>query len=342
MRFLILLILFNCPILSALEVQFTTRSSEELKLQVQKGTTSFLVSLEFESKEALMVQSLVDPNGREYIKSNIGSSAEYRIPAPVHSSFRSLIRMTYVSKKMVSIFVSNNGLEDHIAEGIWKLKIAKQKKKPGLAKVYLNLKEVNQSNLKRPQLDLTINYDTRESSISEKAFQDSVKALVNFYSQYGIALNVETTKWIDPIPKEKDLEIKLSKLQDGKRQNLQMYLFKRNSSVKKDFQGVAGCLPFVILKVIKKHCALIVAYENQEEVNHKKMIKVMAHEIAHSLGLFHLVDDFYPFGALQDPIEDTFDAIDTENVMHKTSDFFGYMEFTKGQIEVMKRNPYLY
>jgi hypothetical protein len=342
MRLLILLIFLYCPLLSALEVHFEGRSSEDIHLQVKKGTFSFLVSLEFDSKEALMVESLVDPDGREYIKSNIGSPSEYRVPAPVYSSFRSLLRMTYVSKNMASIFVSNSDSEISVRDGTWTLKIAKQKSKEGGSRVFINLKELKEDSLKKASLDLTVNYDLDNSSIDKTVFLNAIKELKSFYSQYGINLNIKPNQWIDPFLHEKDLELKLPMLQRGQRRNLQMYIFKRNSSIKKDFQGVAGCLPAVIIKKIREHCGLIVAYENQEHIDFKKMIKVMAHEIAHYLGLFHLADQFYPFGVLQDPIEDTFNAIDRQNVMHKTSDYFGQMDFTRGQIKTMLKNPILY
>ena len=73
-----------------------------------------------------------------------------------------------------------------------------------------------------------------------------------------------------------------------------------------------------------------------------RFIKVISHEIAHFLGLFHISDDYSPLGMADDRIEDTSLANSTTNVMHKTSEVYDLIEFTPGQLKALYDNPILY
>lgn len=120
-----------------------------------------------------------------------------------------------------------------------------------------------------------------------------------------------------------------------------IYLVDHQGEHNKDFQGFAGCLPGFIPKYLDKHCGFIIRVNMAQELNLAKMSKVIAHEMGHFFGLFHLQDDYYPFGKLNDPIADTDISTEETNIMHKTSDVFETLEFTEGQFQVMRRHPLL-
>lgn len=89
-------------------------------------------------------------------------------------------------------------------------------------------------------------------------------------------------------------------------------------------------------------CPIAISYKDFSSTDENRFVKVLAHEIAHFLGLFHISDDYSPLGITDDRIEDTSLAESTTNVMHKTSEVFDIIQFTPGQLKALKSNPMLY
>jgi hypothetical protein len=322
------------------EVNWTGIVSQNFKFEVPAGVKGVLVSVEYKNMDSsIMIKDLTAPDDTKYIKSNAGTPMASRIPSKIDTVFNSKIRMTYVTKGKFAAFI--NGDVDAILPGEWILRLANQNKKIKKSNIFINVKYLmkNDSDIKSLHLDIDVNADIAESSISKLKLSTTLERVKSFFKIYGIAINFHVNDaWRDTQRETSDLEEKIELLQTDRKNNLQLYLLKRQSSIKRELQGVAGCFPFVIIENTNQHCSVIVAYENQDEVSIDKMTKVIAHEILHSLGLFHLSDDIFPFGLKYDAMDDTNEETDHTNVMHKKSDFFGSLDMSEEQAAVVRSN----
>jgi hypothetical protein len=317
-----------------------------LKETQQSGPSAFQLNIESSDPEnsELYISDLIDPNGKVIIKNNLNSPMRYRVPPKLYSTLRNSIRPTYVTPGLFSITVDFDRAQ---SSGTWKFKIAK-KSKDSEMKVFWHLTTKSSSLLEVPRLklDVLISSSFKTMSTNKDQFQTSLNKVKELYQSYGINLYFSPSlKWEDPLANNSDLEAKMKSISKVKRTRPTLYLVNRiNATVEKDFQGLAGCLPGFQVKFVNSHCALLVSITEKEhgQFDGDKLTKVIAHEIAHLLGLFHLEDDFYPFGKLLDPFEDTSPEEDFINVMHKTSEFFGLIEFSQSQVRKMRSLPLLY
>ncbi|PIP96340.1 MAG: hypothetical protein COW00_16300 [Bdellovibrio sp. CG12_big_fil_rev_8_21_14_0_65_39_13] len=342
MKMLALLYLCFTPLLWATEVTFSGRLSDWKEVSLSKDVASFILNIEYQGSEKVIIADLIDPQGKSWIKSNIGAPSESRVPIEVDSAFRSLIRSNYSSAGLGAVLVSNSTRENHIETGLWKYRLGTTSKSNEMKIVDVHvLSKASHSNEKVLSMNFDLFYDPiftkrhQLASILEDVKAVYRKGLINV--SFNLIEKTFSQKAIT-----ESLDTVVDQLQMGRRANPSISLIAHHGESVKDFQGFAGCLPGFIPQKIDKHCALAIRYHDKEQVDLKKFSKVVAHEMGHFFGLFHLEDDYYPFGKLRDPIDDTDMSNEELNVMHKTSDRFGDIEFTPGQFEVMRRHPLLH
>jgi len=341
MKLLAFLHLLFAPLLWANEVSFKGRLSEWQKFQVNAGSSSFILGLEYESSDKIILADLVDPQGKAWIRSNIGQPSESRIPPEVDTAFKSLIRSNYSTVGLGSVLISNSSREKTIEAGTWKYRLGTISKSESLKTIDVQLlSKVANAKEQVLSLEFDLFYDPAFTKLNElEIILDDVKSV---YRKGMIEVQfhlIEKTFTQNDI--SNSLDDVVYRLQMGRRQNPSISLIPHHGESGKDFQGFAGCLPGFIPQNSDKHCELAIRYLDHQKLDLKKFSKVVAHEMGHFFGLFHLEDDYYPFGKLRDPIEDTDMNNEELNVMHKTSDRFGDIEFTPGQFDIMRRHPLL-
>lgn len=341
MKLIAFFCIFITPLLWANEVSFKGRLSDWQQFEVSAGASSFIMSLEYETNDKVIIADLIDPQGKAWIRSNIGQPTESRIPPEVDTAFKSLIRSNYSTVGLGSVLVSNSTRENLVEAGTWKYRLGTILKSESLKTIDVQLLS-KVANAKEQVLSLAFDlfYDPAFTKLNElELILDDVKSV---YRKGMIDVHfhlIEKTFAQNDI--SDSLDDVVYRLQIGRRQNPSISLIAHHGESTKDFQGFAGCLPGFIPQKIDKHCELAIRYLDHEKLDLKKFSKVVAHEMGHFFGLFHLEDDYYPFGKLRDPIEDTDISNEELNVMHKTSDRFGDIEFTPGQLEIMRRHPLL-
>ena len=328
---------------SALSKEFTWKGkdSDFITFNVPNNVKSMLISVEYngDNEDDIIIKKLVSSSDTTIIKSNINTPSESRIPPKVYSVFNSKVRVTYVTKGKFSAFISSKS--SRIESGEWRLQFS-NKKNTQNSKVNINIKYITDSDIEDLSISIDVHTDIYNSTLTPNSINKVLTDVKSFYKESGVTINFNLNEsWRSPYTNITELEKKIEHLQNGKKDHLQLYLVKRKSSVKRDFQGVAGCLPFVIIESTNQHCSLLVAYQNQSDISLDKMTKVISHELAHTLGLYHLSDDFFPFGKVFDQMSDTNEDIDHSNVMHKTSEYFGHISFSTQQIELIRTNPIL-
>jgi len=346
-KFLLLLSLLMSSIYGD-SLSFKEKVSPWQSFSISQDLSAFQLIVESDSSESkdLFFSDLIDPVGRVIIQGNVGSPMSYRVPSKLYSTMKNRVRPTYIRDGLFSVVIDKSEKRDSVVEkGVWKFRLGK-KAVSTVARSFWHLSKVRLESVVPAQLKVNVYKSKTFQKTSQKELLESLKKVQKLYDSYGIGLNfVIKEKWSEPAVETSDLEEKLKKISVSHKDNPSLYLINRlNSTVEKDFQGLAGCLPGFRAKFIKAHCALLVSITDQAlgsfEID--KLTKVISHEIAHMLGLFHLEDDFYPFGKLFDPFQDTSRENDFINVMHKTSDFFGILEFSQSQVRKMLSHPMLY
>ena len=83
---LALLYLCFTPLLWATEVTFSGRLSDWKEVSLSKDVASFILNIEYQGSEKVIIADLIDPQGKSWIKSNIGAPSESRVPIEVDSA----------------------------------------------------------------------------------------------------------------------------------------------------------------------------------------------------------------------------------------------------------------
>lgn len=333
---LLILTLISLPC-RAESVALKQNISPWISIEIGEKTQSFLVALESNENASLYVADLIDPNGKVYIASNIGSPSSARIPPFLYSSIRSLNRATHVSKGFGSALVPNNDLENELAPGTWKMRLGSV---TPAKEIYYWIDESTGQDSDEVVFEVLLDKESLALSLSDL---DGILTKVrNLYSRYEIKVDFNLTLKNFNLTGPFTLDAFTEEAQRGHRARPIINLVRENNPLgKKDFQGLAGCLPFFVSRYVDKHCAIGIAFHDGWNLDQDRLAKVIAHEMAHFFGLFHLSDEYYPFGRAFDPISDTDEGVELTNVMHKTSEFYELIEFTAGQVKVMKRHPML-
>lgn len=335
-KVLLILTLFSMTCLAE-QVQFDSRVSPWVTFDVSSSAKSFLIGLETSSETSLYVADLVDPNGKVYVQSNYGTASAARIPPFLYSTLRAFNRITQVTKGLGSVLVPNRDTEEVIATGTWRMRIGAMGE---IKKAHFSVEE--SLGLRPQRLAFKVQLDEAALFPDEAVMQEILQSVIDLYKRYEIdlELNLSLRSFDLQVPYLLDEYVEASQVGSSNTPVINL-VRAANPYGKKDFQGLAGCLPFFLPRYVDKHCAIGIAFEDDWHMDTRRFGKVIAHEIAHFLGIFHLSDDYYPFGQVFDPISDTDESVEFSNVMHKTSDYYDYLEFTPGQIKVMKRHPML-
>lgn len=333
---LLILALISLPC-RAESVALKQNISPWISIEIGENTQSFLVALESEDDTSLYVADLIDPDGKPFIVSNVGAPSSARIPPYLYSSISSANRTTHVTKGLGSALIPNNDLMNKVTPGTWKMRVGSV----GMAKnIYYWIDESKGQNSEEVTFEVLLDKESLALTTSDL---DNVLANVRaLYARYEIKVDFDLSLKDFALTGPFTLDAFTEEAQRGRQGRPIINLVRANNPLgKKDFQGLAGCLPFFISRYVDRHCAIGIAFHDGWNLNQERLAKVIAHEVAHFFGLFHLSDDYYPFGNVFDPISDTDSSIELTNVMHKTSEFYDLIEFTAGQVKVMKRHPML-
>lgn len=342
-RFFILLILIISNWSYGSFIEISEKKSDWISFEISQNAESFLISLEHSQLNNVMVADLIDPQGQVLIKSNIGTALESRIPPEIHSAFSSAIRTSYSSQGLAGILVSNRSdelIDQVMRPGVWKMRLAYPSLKTS-EKIMVNyaISEKLKFSVRNLVAEFDVVYDFK--IFSKEKMDEILGSVADIYQKGQIKLNFHgIDRSFKSSEKSQSLDELINNLQNKKTKRPVIYLIDHQGEHNKDFQGFAGCLPGFIPQFSDKHCALIIRVNMAQNLNMAKMSKVIAHELGHFFGLFHLQDDYYPFGKLNDPIADTDIMSEETNIMHKTSDVFEVLEFTQGQFQVMRRHPF--
>lgn len=342
--FFLLIFLFTSNWSYGSSVELFQKISPWISFEISAATESFLIALEHTQQKNVIFADLIDPDGRVLIKSNIGTPSEARIPPDIHSSFTSLIRTSYSSHGLAGVLVSNRADEltgPVIKAGTWKMRLAYPSFKTA-EKIMVNYDITEKGAISVSDLHAQFDVVYDHKIFSDKKMEEILGAVTDIYQKGKIKLQFNNiNRSFNTSEKSQSLDELINHLQNTKSKLPVIYLVDHQGEHNKDFQGFAGCLPGFIPQHLDKHCGLIIRVNMNQELNLAKMSKVIAHELGHFFGLFHLQDDYYPFGKLNDPIADTDITTEETNIMHKTSDVFEVLEFTEGQFQVMRRHPLL-
>lgn len=326
------------------ELQIHDQFSEWVEFEIPKNTLNFQINLENPSEADLILSDLISPTGEVVMANNIGAPSSMRVPPKIYSTLKNKSRPTYTVKRLFSVNYRNIETIKPPTPGRWKARFGRASKVVSSEdlKVMFSVDVFKEDAQRRTlPVDIFLSMDSKLLNIIE--VKSISRDIEQFYQYYGIDIRLQAHEWQDSQTGENDLEKRLPTLSRLARKNLSLYLFPRApGGLKKEFQGLAGCLPAFKIKSQDMSCALLVTYEEESIVKRERFTKIMAHEIAHSLGLYHLVDDFYPFGIIHDPQEDTSLDDDPANVMHKTSEYYGHLELSPQQVNSIKLLPYLY
>lgn len=335
-KILLILTLFSMTCLAE-TVQFDSKVSPWVTFEVSSTAKSFLVALETTAETPLYVADLIDPSGKVYVQSNHGTASASRIPPFLYSTIRAYNRITQVTKGLGSILVPNRDTEDEITPGTWRMRIGAMDQ---IKEAHFSVQE--SFGLKSQSLAFKVHLDQQALFPDLIIMQEILQSVVDLYQRYDIdlELNLVARSFDLQVPYLLDEYVEASQVGSSNTPVINL-VRAANPYGKKDFQGLAGCLPFFLPRYVDKHCAIGIAFEDDWHMDTRRFGKVIAHEIAHFLGIFHLSDDYYPFGQVFDPISDTDESVEFSNVMHKTSDYYDVLEFTAGQVKVMKRHPML-
>ncbi len=339
-----LLILIFSTQASASQISIVDQFSDWIEIKMPEDALNFQVSVENFSEEEIIISDLISPSGMSHISHNIGLPSSMRVPPKLYSTLKSPSRPTYTEKRIFSVNYRNNVHKPIPEAGVWKLRLARvnQTHVGEIASLFVSTDILTKRSTPR-RIPIDIYLSDYNPTLSRELTHEIANEIRAFYQEYGIQLNFNIINWNDKMKGENNLEIRLPYLSRKNRPNLSLYLFPRAaSSARKEFQGLAGCLPAFKIKNRDMSCALLVTYEADLELKKERLTKVMAHEIAHSLGQYHLVDDFYPFGQVFDPHGDTSLEDDPANVMHKTSEYYGHIELSPEQSKSIKLLPYVY
>tara|TARA_Y100000780_G_scaffold232562_1_gene266412 strand:+ start:128452 stop:129501 length:1050 start_codon:yes stop_codon:yes gene_type:complete len=324
------------------DFEFSGKESDWIEFEVSsKEIKSLQFNFEVIGGKKTFIRDLVAPNGKVIIKSNYATPSSQRIPPWIYSTIGNKVRPTYVVDGLFSIIVNDsiNGMDNKT--GMWKLRLVdgngQSNKKVFIHKNTLTREEATLQKGMKIKLH-------HQGLIDPLALELAIEDLEKIYRDYGLSIDIVIKdNWQDPLEETNDLEKKIQEFTKGRRNEVQIYLFSRGKvSDQKDFQGLASCLPGFISQKIDKHCALAIGFTPRVEINFNKLKKVVGHELAHYLGLFHLEDDYYPFGRRDDGLEDTHSGNESSNFMHKTSEYFEVIEFTSQQITKMLSHPELF
>lgn len=331
--FIIVLILFQG---SPAALKWQMELSPWQEFTIDESHRSFLLSFEIQRGDKVFLADLISPLGEKLVVNNIGRSYS-RVPSFLYSTMRSELRPEQV---IPNIFAVSSARLQTLTPGVWKFRLA-QNSRDALVSIHIKRTRF----LQAPSLKLKVyveDYFSNKLGL-RKGIEQAIDQMRELYQTLGIRLDIEVIDfWKDPMLATNDLLIKVKKYSQTKRSHQSIFITPRvDASIKKDFQGLAACLPFAISTNFS--CPLVVAIgDHTEEISKRRLAKVLSHELAHGLGLFHLTDDYYPYTLLTDRLEDTSLSDDINNVMHKTSKVEKLPEFSSLQIEWMLRQAILY
>jgi hypothetical protein len=324
-----------------LQAQASTQSTQVigtlspwLEIIIDDETTSFLIGLESESAQYLYVADLIDPEGEVYIKSNHHTPSASRIPPFLYTSLNSRNRITLTSQGLGSALIPNTPYAN-IRTGKWRMRVAA---KEAVQTVHYTIIQKSRARTSK-RVDLPIIIPEGMSLIDAQALVSEVEKI---YGQHGLALklHIESSLVSSQLPMQLDEWV--TQLQTGSSTRPVLHLLENEDlPFQKTIQGYAGCLPVFQTQVTAQHCALAVVINPHNPTSFEQLVKVLAHELGHFFGLYHLEDDYYPYGRLRSTLVDHNDQTNL-NIMHETSEYFGDLIFTAKQVEVMKRHPIFY
>jgi len=341
----ILLVTFLCSSVSAFEEGVIANGEISLpyKFSIEEGVESFLLQVESHSGDDLYIAEVIDPIGNHYVRSNFESTRpiSYKVPGFIYSTLLSENRIYTAGGGMGSVLIPNRDNSLPIIPGEWQFRVAFNKKSTSKSKKFnykINEKKTNISKT----MTFIYHLPKKDDYIDDNVISRVLNETKIEYSQMGIYLEFKKGEQSAELGENEGIDSYLGKAQKIKTLNHHIYFLKNKSKISKKFQGLAGCIPGFITLGVDRNCGIIVSAKASEEINEKRMKKVVIHEIAHFLGLFHLSDDYYPYGKVFDTIEDTTGLDDKDNIMSKTSESYDFVNFTEGQKKVILRNPLLF
>lgn len=316
------------------QVSLNGTLSPWLEIEIGNETQSFVIGLESENPQYLYVADLIDPNGKVYIKSNHLEPSAQRLPPHLYASLNSPNRITMTTKGLGSALIPN-GPESKIVPGVWKMRLAAQA--PVQTISYTVFEALQSQTLKTLQLPLFI-----PATMPLIDVQGLVLALEELFAQHTMAIELQIHRSKPHTTLPLQLDEWVMQLQNSSSTQARLHLLENDQlAYQKSIQGFAGCLPVFNTQITQRHCALAVVINPLNPPSFEQKLKVLTHEIGHFLGLYHLVDDYYPFGRLRSTLVDHQGQTQL-NIMHETSEFFGDLIFSDKQVEVMKRHPLFY
>jgi|GEM_PF-3769421 len=317
-------------------LQWQEKLSPWQQFNIEGNDRSFLLSFEIQKGDKVFLADLISPLGEKLVVNNVGRNSS-RVPPFLYTTMRSNLRPELV---LPNIFAVSSAKLHSLTPGVWKYRLAQNSQH---AIVNIDIQKALLLQSPSMMLDIYIeDYFSKRPKLRE-SIEQSIVQMSELYQTIGINLDISVIdSWKDPMLATNDLMKKVQNYSQINRSHQSIFITPRiNASIQKDFQGLAACLPFAISSRLS--CPLVVAIgDHSKEISKNRLGKVLSHELAHGLGLFHLTDDFYPFTMLNDGLEDTSLNDDINNVMHKTSQVEALPEFSPMQIEWMLRQPILY
>lgn len=329
------------------------KNGPQISFPLTERASNFQISVEAETEE-VFIDSLIDPSG-DYVIGPVNLKNRMGLSGRLMTTLNSKIRPTYVHGKM---FTVSPRFMIPLKKGNYQFRLVNPKANSStISAATISFREIRRKNLRDENfhLNLEIIIDKQNGAEFEtRVKKELIPLLKDLYSSYAIILHPilksqdslnQTLDSGTPIPV--GLDKALAQLSHGGSNNLKLYLIAlpetySENNQERVLQGLSLCLP-ASFSFKNNNCALGVSFNRilRDQIPNKRIVKVMAHEIAHALGLYHLEDDFYPFGTLTDRIEDTDPSEAHNNIMHKTSDDSGDLLFTQMQVEVIKQSPLL-
>lgn len=317
--------------------------SDWVEITIPAGLTSFQIVVQGSSDQLLQVTDLIAPDGQAFVSSGNAQSAMTGYSQPVLRNVVSLNRSIGVVPGTGSLIVPNNPELSPIPGGVWRFRSLTHRE-PSDKTVSFTVIGKRLSQETRIEAVVWISPETHWGQ-DKQTLSETLASAKQLLGEAGLELDIQMTVTLEH-PVEKLLsppaDMTAIALKKNDPDKLNIYLMGEMEFQRGAVNGLACLGGPVGLK--QPHGCFVSMYAKpnaMESVSTKEQGQILAHEIAHYLGIFHTKDSGYILiNEVLDPLSDTSTQVTGFNMMDPGERSIEAV-FSPLQMRMMKLSPLL-